>query len=154
MRPAAKLLNKCKRIVKSINHSNPLLYDVRQFQEELNIPARKLLQEVTTRWWSILLMLISIVNSNEAVTLALSKSNKIKLILSPTELKEINEIIALLQGFKDRTDQLGSEKDVTITFITPVFRYFENFILVINEHDSLMIKELPFFIFVEVLKNS
>ncbi len=31
---------------------------------------------------------------------------------------------------------------VTITFITPVFRYFEDFILVINEHDSLMIKQL------------
>ena len=62
--------------------------------------------------------------------------------MSPAEVNQIKEIIALLQRFKDRTDQLGSEKDVTITFITPVFRHFKNKILVINEHDSLMIQEL------------
>ncbi|MCP4392729.1 MAG: hypothetical protein GY804_00390, partial [Alphaproteobacteria bacterium] len=60
VKSAAKLLNKCKCIVKSINHSNPLIYDVRKFQEELDLPPRKLLQEVTTRWWSILIMLNSI----------------------------------------------------------------------------------------------
>ncbi|MCP4255070.1 MAG: hypothetical protein GY775_17020, partial [Candidatus Scalindua sp.] len=60
VKSAAKLLKKCKCIVKSINHSNPLIYGVRKYQEELDLPPCKLLQEVTTRWWSILIMLTSI----------------------------------------------------------------------------------------------
>ena len=37
---------------------------------------------------------------------------------------------------------MGSEKDVTISLILPVFDYFQTDILDINEHDSGMIKQL------------
>ena len=57
---AAHLFKKCKKIVSSINYSNPIIYDVRKYQHELDLPPAKLLQEVTTRWWSILAILISI----------------------------------------------------------------------------------------------
>ncbi len=87
-------------------------------------------------------MLNSIDVNNDDITLALSASEKYYLSLTQTELRRIREIIALLEGFKEHTDKLGSEKDVTISLIVPVFKYFETNILDINEHDSVIITQL------------
>ena len=59
-----------QKIVLSINYSNTMIYDVRKYQEEFDLPQAKFLQEVTTRWWSILQMLISIVQNKDSTTLA------------------------------------------------------------------------------------
>jgi len=69
---AARLLTKCKNIVKAVNHSQPILYDV---------------QVMTTRWWSILHMLTSILNNSH-------------LLLTEDEKAKIKELIALLKPFK------------------------------------------------------
>ena len=90
---AAHLLKKCKKIVSSINYSNTMIYDVRKYQEDLDLPPAKLLQEVTTRWWSILLMLISIVQNKDSTTIALSDAGKLQLILTSEELRRIHKII-------------------------------------------------------------
>ena len=71
-RPAARLLTKCKNIVKAVNHSQPILYDV---------------QVMTTRWWSILHMLPSILNNSH-------------LLLTEDEKAKFKELIALLKPFK------------------------------------------------------
>ena len=73
---AAHLLKKCKKLVSSINYSNNLIYDVRKYQEDIDLPPTKLLQEVTTRWWSVLQMLITIVNNKDTTTLALCDAKK------------------------------------------------------------------------------
>ena len=77
-RTAAHLLKKCKKIVSSINYSNTMIYDVRKYQEEFDLPRAKLLQEVTTRWWSILQMLISIVQNKDSTTLALRDAKNLQ----------------------------------------------------------------------------
>ena len=97
VKSAAELLSRCKAIVKAVNMSNPLIYDVRKYQDELDLPQGKLLQELMTRWWSILTMLISIHQNQDPICLALGKSNKIHLILTQEELSQIKEIIELLK---------------------------------------------------------
>ena len=83
---------------------------------------------MTTRWWSILQMLISIVQNRDSTTLALSDAGKLQLILTSEEIKRIHEIIDLLKAFKERTDKLGVQDDITITLIIPTFAFFqENF---------------------------
>ena len=69
---AARLLTKCKNIVKAVNHSQPILYDV---------------QVMTTRWCSILHMLPSILNNSH-------------LLLTEDEKAKFKELIALLKPFK------------------------------------------------------
>ena len=69
---AARPLTKCKNIVKAVNHRQPILYDV---------------QVMTTRWWSILHMLTSILNNSH-------------LLLTEDEKAKIKELIALLKPFK------------------------------------------------------
>ena len=61
--------NKCKMIVTAVNHSQPILYDVSKYQEYLDIPISAITQELTTRWWSILHMLSSIVKNIQPITL-------------------------------------------------------------------------------------
>ena len=92
---AAHILKKCKKIVSSINYSNTTLYDVRKYQQVLGLPPVKLLQEVSTCWWSILAMLISIKKERNATTLALSNAGKNNLILTNKEFSRILEIIVI-----------------------------------------------------------
>ena len=85
-----------------------MLYNVRKYQDELDLPAKKLLQEVTTRWWSILYMLKSIVPNENSTTLAFRDAKKVQLILTSEEIKRIEEIIALLTCFKEMMDKFGA----------------------------------------------
>merc|ERR1712243_79021 len=117
-------------------------YDVRKYQQELGLPPVKLLQEVSTRWWSILAMLISIKNKRSATTLALNEAGKNHLILTNTEFSRILEIIKLLQAFKDNTDQLGVKDDITITKIVPTFEFFRKYLRKLQENESKMIKSM------------
>ena len=70
-----------------------MIYDVRKYQEDFDLPPTKLLQEVTTRWWSILQMLISIVHNKDTTTLALHDAKKLPLILTCEEMKRVEEIL-------------------------------------------------------------
>ena len=72
----------------------------------MDLPPKKLLQEVTTHWWSILHMLESIVATEDSTTLALRDSNKVHLILTSGEMKRVKEIIELLTCFKKRQTHL------------------------------------------------
>ena len=64
---AAQLLKKCKSIIKLVNKSLPLMYDMKKYQQELDLPSHILLQEVTTRWWSILGMLESLLKNKDPI---------------------------------------------------------------------------------------
>ena len=141
VKSAAMLLKHCKAIVKAVNHSNPIIYDVRKYQEELDLPPSKLMQEVTTRWWSILAMLESIHNNNDPITLALGKSDKRQLILSLTQFDRMKEIIELLKKFKIYTELFSKLDDVTITLIIPTFDMFKK-LLKDKEGDSNMLKDM------------
>ena len=139
---AAKLLNKCKVIVKQINMSLPLLYDVKKYQEELDIGQGALLQEVVTRWWSILKMMESILKNKDAVTLALRDADKMEIMLNGEEVLKVKELIALLNLFKIAGEHLGKEKEVTISLIVPMFNFLRTKVLKDNANDSNMLKNM------------
>ena len=63
------------------------MYSIKQFQQELELPNHTLLQEVSTRWWSILGMLESLVENEAAVVLALQKANKVNMMIVHDEIK-------------------------------------------------------------------
>ena len=128
--------------VSSINYLNNMLYNVRKYQDELDLPAKKLLQEVTTRWWSILQMLSSIVANVNSTTLAVRDADKVQLILTSEEIKRIKEIIDLLTCFKEMTDKFGSESDITITLIIPTFKGFKDILEQVKKGESAMIKSM------------
>ena len=129
-------------IVTAVNHSQPILYDVRQYQDELDIPISAIMQEMNTRWWSILHMLVSIINSSQAIILALVRFHKQHLILDDEEQDKILELVKLLEPFKYVGEQFGRDQDITFTSIVPMFHYLKTNILVQKQTDSLMIKDM------------
>ena len=139
---AAQLLKNCKAIVLAVNHSQPLLYDVRNNQNELGIPQQALMQEMITRWWSILSMLESIYKTRNAVALSLLKFDKKSVVLTSDSLSKIKEIIDLLKEIKVVTDQLETENDVSITHIIPNFKFLRDSILTHYDRDSQMIRDM------------
>ena len=139
---AARLLTKCKNIVKAVNHSQPILYDVRKYQEELDIPISAIMQEMTTRWWSILHMLTSILNNTTAITLGLSDFGRTHLLLTVDEKTKIKDLIALLKPFKEVGEVFGRDKDITLTHIVPMFLHLQNTVLFEYPNDSGMIKDM------------
>ena len=73
-------------------------------------------------------MLISIMQNRDSTTLALHDAGKLHLILTSEEIKRIVEIIDLLNVFKECTDKLGVQDNITITLIIPTSVFFqENF---------------------------
>ena len=59
-----------------------LFYDIKNQQENLNVHPSRLLQEMATRWWSILTMLTSIEKNNDDNTHTLQKLKKVHLFLA------------------------------------------------------------------------
>ena len=142
VRPAAELLRKCKLVVQTINHSIPILNYVRDLQVEFGIGLSAIIQEMIVRWWSILEMLKSIEKSYEPIILALHSGNKSHIALAQTDLKQIKDMIGLLEPFQDIGEQFSKESDVTITLILPCFKHLEKKVLNPKPDDSQMIKDM------------
>ena len=134
--PAAKLLKKCKSIIQLAHKSLPLMYDIKKYQQELDLPIHMLLQELTTRWWSILGILDSLIKNRDPVFLALSKANKVQMMLGQEEISQVEEIIKMLKYFKLVGEKLGKEKEVTISMIIPMFNYISTHVINHNPSDS------------------
>ena len=82
------------------------MYDIKKFQQELELPNHTLLQEVSTRWWSVLGMLESLIENRMPVVLALEKANKVNMMLGHNEIPQVQKII---KDFKLAGEQLGKE---------------------------------------------
>ena len=74
--------------MQAINQSIPILYKVRELQQEFGVPMSAILQEMTVRWWSILDMLQSIVKNYQPIILALHKCQKSHLGFTDADLKK------------------------------------------------------------------
>ena len=118
------------------------MYEIKKFQQELELPNHTLLQEVSTRWWSILGMLESLIENIEAVVLALQEANKVNMMIGHDEISQVKEIIVMLKLFKLVGEQLGKEKEVTITKIIPMFDYLKTKVLNYNSSDSEFIQTM------------
>ena len=95
---------------------------LKDYQEQLDLPIHKLLQENNTRWWSILLMFTSLQENKEALTLTFADKDKSNIMLSTDNWKHINLLIKLFEPFKIAVEMLGSEKNVSISLIIPLFQ--------------------------------
>ena len=140
--PAAELLKKCKVVVSTINHSTPILYNVRDLQLEFGIGLSAILQEMIVRWWSILEMLQSIVKNYQPIIIALHTCEKSHLAFTDADLKKIKDVIGLLEPFKVIGEQFSKESDVSITLIVPCFKHLQKKVLIEMPDDSQMIKEM------------
>ncbi|XP_024083042.1 zinc finger BED domain-containing protein 1-like [Cimex lectularius] len=85
-----------------------------EIQKSLGMKALKLKQDVSTRWNSTFEMLDCIYKNKEAVISALAICNP-KLLLENDDWKIIKEAIELLQIFSEVTEEVSSEKNISLS---------------------------------------
>ena len=120
------------------------MYDMKKYQQELDLPSHILLQEVTTRWWSILGMLESLLKNKNPVVLALSDANKVSMMLGQDEIAQVKEIIKMLSYFNLVGEKLGKEKEVTISMIIPMFNFIRTKVINHKDSDSKLVQTMKF----------
>ena len=120
---AGKLVKKCKRVIEHVNHSIPAGYLLQEIQQDLEIPITKLIQENQTRWWSITMMMESLIKNKPAINAALLQNNRNDLMITQDQFENMEAICSFLKEFRDIGTQLGQDDDVTITRVLPVWDY-------------------------------
>ena len=98
------ILNKCKRLVSTIRHSEVFVRRLKEKQNELNLEIKhKLVQSVDTRWNSIVDMIDSIlINQDPIVSMSFEpRSASLKEnVLTQAEFAILRDLSALLQPLK------------------------------------------------------
>ena len=86
-------------------------------------------------------MFISLIDNKAALTLTLYKQDKHHLILTEDDWRKIKKLIKLFEPFKKAGDMLGSENNVSISLILPVFSILKE-LLAEKGTDCDMIKNM------------
>ena len=122
------LIARCKNLVTHIKQSHTLMNLLRDALKEFDfLPSLTVLQECSTRWWSLLLMLERIKRIWVPLLQAIIKGDKQELMLSETDLKNIDAMIDLLKPFKEISDTLEGEQYVTLSMI-------QSFMVIIKDY--------------------
>lgn len=83
----------------------------------MNIPDLKLKQDVPTRWNSTRDMIERVVKLKDAVISTLALENPELNTIDPTEWLTLTMLIEVFQIFKDITEEVNAEKNVTVSKI-------------------------------------
>ena len=120
---AATLVKVAKKVVEHIRHSIPASYALKKYQDFLQLPLAKLVQENATRWWSVTMMFETLVTNENAVCITLRANKRMDLQPTADQFEDMRKVIQLLQPFRIAGDALGAENDVTISKVLPVFAF-------------------------------
>jgi len=103
---------------------------LREEQRKKNLQQLKPLQEVATRWNSVLHMIERLItlNKEDCLIITLSKLPNAPESLSFNDFIDLKEMVKLLQPFETATNQISGQTYVTVSLIIP---------LVVGIHNNL-----------------
>lgn len=116
------LLKKCCSVVTFFKKSEIANRKFNEKLEQLGLPKLKLIQDVSTRWNSSLLMLERLVKLKEPLTCVIMSLNNSPEIIFPAEWKIIEDIIPILKPFNLMTIELSGETYPTLAMVIPLVR--------------------------------
>ena len=116
------LKKKCKDIVTFFHHSCKASDKLREVQKQLEIPEKRLIQDVDTRWNSTFYMLERILEQHDAVTTTLCLQSKSEMCLTDEDLKLTKEVLDVLKPFEIATVEMSADKYVSISKVIPIAR--------------------------------
>ncbi|XP_063222172.1 E3 SUMO-protein ligase ZBED1-like [Bacillus rossius redtenbacheri] len=111
------LLTKVKSIVAFFKRSPQACAKLKSMQEQLGEPCLKLKQEVVTRWNSTYDMLQRIVDVKDALASTTAINYPDLPVITNEDVSNIQNVCKLLKVFKDCTEEISSEKQVTASKI-------------------------------------
>lgn len=106
--------NKAKSVVEFFKRSPTAMAKLENLQKQMDIPILKLKQDIITRWNSTFEMLDRIIKIKEPLLSAIAVTN-CNANLTLEDFKIFSWCCNILKPFKDITEELSSEKGVTIS---------------------------------------
>ena len=116
------LKKKCKDIVTFFHHSSKASEKLTDIQKQLEVPEKKLIQDVDTRWNSTYYMFERMIELHESVTTTLCLSGKTEMCISVEELEIIKKAVEVLKPFESATVEMSGSKFVTVSKVIPIPR--------------------------------
>lgn len=136
--------DKVKQIVTFFHHSVKATDKLSQLQVQHNVPVKKLIQDVETRWNSTYHMLERFVQQSNLVTTTLCLLGKNHLCISNDELSLIKKVIPLLEYFDEATKELSAEKFTSLSKVIPIVRGLQDSLQMIDDDmDGLTLRNIP-----------
>lgn len=118
---------KVKNIVTFFHHSVKASDKLCHLQEQNKLPAKKLIQDVPTRWNSTFYMLERFAEQSELVTTTLCLLGKKDMCISDGELELIHKTVKTLEPFEELTREMSTEKLTSVSKVIPIVRGMQEF---------------------------
>ena len=130
-------LIKARKLVTHFHHHSSKHSEALEKQQKtLNLPKQKLKMDVETRWNSTYDMIVSILESKEAIAQVLIGDKVYRnYILSADEEILLEEVRDILKPWKELTVRLSTENNVTISLIAPILHKLHQ-VLQLKDYDS------------------
>ena len=114
-------LVRVKKVVEHFNHSQLDSQQLKVKQKQLDLPPHCLIQDVVTRWNSTLDMASWLCEQQAAIAAVLhGKRDLHHLELSPQEWHILEDLIKLLEPFRNATKVLSGQKYPTLSCLGPI----------------------------------
>ena len=116
-----RALARCHSIVEMFHHSWKKTRDLRQKQDQLDLPQHKIIGDVVTRWGSTYEMVSRILEQQQAISSVLLEDRKNwHRMITDSELSVLESLVEVLKPLSYLTDALAGEKQVTASAVLPV----------------------------------
>lgn len=138
-----RVLGLCRKVIASFSYSWKRQRDLKEIQQQKDLPLKKLKGDVCTRWGSTADMVERILEQQDAIRAVLSQDRKVShLVPSWQDFDILNSVLEAVKGFKDLTDLLSGEKRVTCSAIKPLIEVIHDKIVIPRDDDTTMTTEI------------
>ena len=138
-----RVLGLCRKVIASFSYSWKRQRDLREIQQQKDLPLKKLKGDVCTRWGSTADMIERIVEQQDAIHVVLSQDRKVShLVPSWQDFDVLKSVLEAVKGFKDLTDLLSGEKRVTCSAIKPLIKVIHDKMVIPKDDDTALTIEI------------
>ena len=117
--------------------------ELREAQQQKNLPEKKLKGDVVTRWGSKVEMMQRIMEQQDAIHIVLSQDRKVShLVPTWQDFDILESVLEAVKDFLDLTDLLSGEKRVTCSAIKPLIDVINMKMVVSKTSDTPLTVEI------------
>ena len=123
-----RVKEKVKGIVIFFHHSIKASDRLAQVQQQNNQPAKKLIQDIETRWNSTYYMIERYLEQRENVTYTLCLLGQNAFCLGNDEITLLQSTVNALETFEEASKEMSAEKVTSLSKLIPMVRLMQNYV--------------------------
>ena len=133
----------CRKVVSSFLYSWKGQKELKEAQQQKNLPQKKLKGDVVTRWGSKVEMMQRVMEQQHAIRMVLSQDRKAShLVPTWQDFDVLESVLEAVKGFADLTNLLSGEKRVTCSATKPLIEVINSKIVALKTGYTTLIVEI------------